>query len=72
MTTNEEYTGAAITKTEKQLGSLTLNGKAIDKSEYTIEYANNTNAGTAKLIVKGKGSFEGSEAVFNLQSIQQP
>ena len=65
VTTNEEYTGAAITKTEKQLGSLTLNGKAIDKSEYTIEYANNTNAGTAKLIVKGKGSFEGSEAVFN-------
>ena len=67
VTTNEEYTGAAITKTEKQLGSLTLNGKAIDKSEYTIEYANNTNVGTAKLIVKGKGSFEGSEAVFNFE-----
>ena len=63
-TTAEEYTGAAVTKTEKQLGSLVLNGKAIDKSEYTIEYANNTNAGTAKIIVKGKGSFEGSEAVF--------
>ena len=65
-TTDEEYTGSAITKTDKQLGSLVLNGKAIDKSEYTIEYANNTNAGekTAKLIVKGKGSFEGSEAVF--------
>ena len=63
-TTAEEYTGSAITKTDKQLGSLILNGKAIDKSEYTVEYANNTNAGTAKLIVKGKGSFEGSEAVF--------
>ena len=63
-TTDEEYTGSAITKTDKQLGSLILDGKAIDKSEYTIEYANNTNTGTAKLIVKGKGSFEGSEAVF--------
>ena len=67
VTTAEEYTGSEITKTEKQLGSLVLDNKAIDKSEYTIEYANNVNAGTdtAKIIVKGKGSFEGSEAVFN-------
>jgi len=64
VTTAEEYTGAAITKTDKQLGNLMLNGSVVNKSEYDVEYANNTNAGTATIIVKGKNSFAGSEARF--------
>ena len=65
----EEYTGSAVTKTEKQLGDFTVNGSVLDKSLYTIEYVNNTNAtamtnSPAKLIVKGKGDYEGSTAVF--------
>ena len=60
----EEYTGTAITKTDKQLGNLMLNGSVVNKSEYDVEYANNTNAGTATIIVKGKNSFAGSEARF--------
>ena len=61
---DEEYTGTAITKTDKQLGNLMLNGSVVNKSEYDVEYANNTNAGTATIIVKGKNSFAGSEARF--------
>ena len=41
-----------------------LNGSVVNKSEYDVEYANNTNAGTATIIVKGKNSFAGSEARF--------
>ena len=65
----EEYTGSAVTKTEEQLGDFTVDGKIIDKSLYTIEYVNNTNAramtgSDAVLIVKGKGDYEGSTATF--------
>lgn len=56
----EEYTGSEVTKTEKQLGDFVVDGKILDKSLYSIEYVNNTNASAmtnsaAKLIVKGKG-----------------
>ena len=65
----EEYTGSAVTKTEEQLGDFTVDGRIIDKSLYTIEYVNNTNASAmtgsdAVLIVKGKGNYEGSTATF--------
>ena len=65
--TSEEYTGEAITKTDAQLGSLKLDGKVIDKSLYEVTYDKNINVGEAKIIVKGKGDFEGSEAVFKFQ-----
>jgi len=68
----EEYTGSAVTKTEEQLGDFTVDGNIIDKSLYTIEYVNNTNAramtgSDAVLIVKGKGNYEGSTAVFTFK-----
>lgn len=65
-TTPEEYTGEAVTKTASQLGSLLLDGAPVDASAYEVTYANNINAGenTAQIIVNGKGSFEGSQAVF--------
>ena len=62
--TAEEYTGEEVTKTEDQLGQLQdKNGKVIDRSLYEVTYKNNVNAGTASVIVKGKGDFTGSEAV---------
>ena len=61
---DEEYTGEAVTKSADKLGSLKVGGLNISEDQYTIEYADNTNAGTAKLIVKGKNSFEGSQAEF--------
>ncbi len=63
-TTSEEYTGEAVTKTEEQLGQLLdSKGQGIDKSLYEVTYKDNVDEGTASIIVKGKGSFAGSEAV---------
>ncbi|MGN1165803.1 MAG: CAP domain-containing protein [Lachnospiraceae bacterium] len=48
------YTGSSITQ------SLTLkNGNIIlvEKDDYTIEYNNNVNAGTASVIITGKGNY---------------
>ena len=52
------YTGKHLTPTVKvTYGSRTLkNG-----SDYTVAYAGNVNPGTAKVIVKGKGRFVGSQ-----------
>ena len=62
VTTDEEYTGEAVTKTAEQLGQLKdKKGNVIDKSLYEVVYKDNVNAGTAKVIVKGKGDFTGSE-----------
>ena len=64
--TAKPYTGEPITFTAKELGALTLDGKTIDPSEYDITFGANVNAKTGNhkegvIIVKGKGSFEGSE-----------
>jgi hypothetical protein len=51
------YTGSAI----KPTPSVKLNGKTLKKdTDYTLTYSNNTNAGTAKITVKGKGSYTGT------------
>ena len=60
----EEYTGEAIVKTTKQLGSLVLDGKVLSEDLYSIQYNKNVHAGTATLTVVGKGDFEGSTADF--------
>jgi len=39
------------------------NGKTIAASNYTIVYANNMNAGEAKAIITGKGSYAGSRSL---------
>ena len=67
----EEYTGEAVTKTEEQLGQLVdANGKVIDKSLYEVTYKDNVNAGTASIIVKGKGDFAGSVATVGSFTIE--
>ena len=42
-----------------------LSGNSIDKKNYTVSYKNNKNAGTASVIVKGKGKvYKGSKTLY--------
>ncbi|MCD7769276.1 MAG: hypothetical protein LUH36_04050, partial [Oscillospiraceae bacterium] len=50
-TDDETYTGSPITK------SITSN--LTEDTDYTVTYANNTNAGTATITITGKGSYTG-------------
>ena len=50
----ETYTGSAITKT------ITADGYALN-TDYTVEYSNNTNVGTATITIKGAGSYAGEQ-----------
>ena len=54
----QTYTGSALTPAVTvKLGNKTLaNG-----TDYTVKYENNTNAGTAKVAVNGKGNYTGSK-----------
>ncbi|MBR3315591.1 MAG: hypothetical protein IKG18_15800, partial [Atopobiaceae bacterium] len=54
---NKAYTGKAIKPSPK----VTYNGKTLKKgTDYTVSYTNNTKAGTATVIIKGKGNFTGT------------
>ena len=53
---DQTYTGSEI----RPSVSVTLNGKSLSSSNYTVSYMNNTNAGTATVVIKGKGSYGGS------------
>ena len=56
----QEYTGKAV---EPEV-TLTFGGKTLEKDkDYTVSYSNNTEAGTAKAAVSGKGNFRGSRDV---------
>lgn len=56
--TSAAYTGSAI----HQKGiKVTYNGKKLTiNKDYTVSYKNNVNAGTASVIIKGKGSYSGT------------
>lgn len=57
--TSTPYTGSAITVTT----TLTLDGKTlVPNTDYTIDYLNNTNAGSATVTVTGKGNYSGSKS----------
>ena len=54
---NQSYTGKALTpKPTVKMGSTTLR-EGID---YTLSYQNNVNAGTASVIITGRGNYTGS------------
>ena len=54
--TSKVYTGKAIT----QKTIVKYNGTLLKKgTDYTVTYKNNTNAGTAKVIIKGTGNYGG-------------
>ncbi len=53
----QTYTGNSLTSAP----SVTLNGKALKQgSDYTVDYSNNINAGTATITVMGKGNYIGT------------
>ena len=48
---------------------VTLDGKLVDRSNYTLEYKNNKYVGKASVTVKGKGSYTGSKtATYTIKS----
>ena len=54
---NQTYTGKALTpKPTVKVGATTLR----EGADYTLSYKNNTSAGTASVIVTGKGNYTGS------------
>ena len=67
---SQTYTGSAIKPTPK----VTLGGKALALgTDFTLSYANNTNAGTATITVTGKGAYEGStSATFQIDRAANP
>ncbi len=55
--TEYTYTGNAITP------AVLVNGNKADANDYTAEYSNNTNVGTATVTVIGKNSYTGSKTL---------
>ena len=49
------YTGSPITPT-----CFVADGNLMDESDYTVEYADNTNAGVATVTVSGQGNYTGT------------
>lgn len=60
---NQTYNGSAKTPTP----TVTLNGSTVPSSGYDVSYSNNTNAGTATIIITGKGDYTGTASgTFNI------
>lgn len=58
---NQSYTGKAL----KPNVTLTHQGQPLQRDvDYTLEYQNNKNLGTAAVTIKGMGSFNGSRQIF--------
>ncbi|MBD5522008.1 MAG: BspA family leucine-rich repeat surface protein [Lachnospiraceae bacterium] len=51
----EKYTGKAI----KPVVEVNINGEVVSNKNYKVQYQNNKNAGTAYVIVTGKGAYKG-------------
>lgn len=57
---NKVYTGTAITQEVK----VAVDGKVLVKdTDYTVTYKNNTEAGTAEVVITGKGNYKGTKTV---------
>ena len=57
---DQAYTGKAIRPAPK----VTYDGKILKRStDYTLTYSSNTNVGTGKCIIKGKGDYTGTKTV---------
>lgn len=61
---NVSYSGTKVTPAI----TITDLGKTLVKdTDYTVAYANNTNAGTATVTIKGKGNYNGTKTInFNI------
>ncbi len=62
----QTYTGKPLTpKPTVKIGSVTLK----EGTDYTLEYRNNTNVGTATILVKGNGNYTGTKsATFKINA----
>lgn len=61
--TTQTYSGSAKTP----IPTVTLNGSIIDSVNYTVTYSNNVNAGTANIVITGKGDYFGTaRGVFTI------
>lgn len=59
--TNKTYTGNPITLTATDITAINYGDTLVFGTDYTLgTYANNTNAGTASVIVNGAGNYSGS------------
>jgi len=57
---NKVYTGTAITQEVK----VTVDGKVLVKdTDYTVTYKNNIEAGTAEVVITGKGNYKGTKTL---------
>ncbi len=57
---SQNYTGKAVTPQPK----VTWQGTTlVAGTDYSVSYANNVNAGTAKMTISGKGNFTGTKSV---------
>ena len=68
LTQSVPYTGSAV----KPEGISVYHGNTLlrEKAEYTISYKNNIKAGTAQVIVTGKGSYKGkATAEFTVEAV---
>ena len=66
LTVSKYYTGEPVTFTTDEIGVPTIgSGTPLENSDYEITYANNTNAGTAKMFLIGKSSYENSIKEYN-------
>ena len=68
LTQSVPYTGSAV----KPEGISVYHGNTLlrEKAEYTISYKNNIKAGTAQVIVTGKGSYKGkATAEFTIEAV---
>ncbi len=64
---DQKYTGSAIAPTPV----VKVNGSTLSAIDYTVSYKNNTNVGTATLVVTGKGNYKGTkEATFKIAQDQ--
>ena len=66
---NKTYTGSALT----QNPTVTVGDKTLTKgTDYTVSYANNTNAGTATVTITGKNNYTGTKtATFKINKASQ-
>ena len=61
--TDYEYTGSEIIPEIE----LIVNGVILSESDYSVDYTNNINAGSAEITVKGKGNYTGTcNSTFNI------
>lgn len=59
--TQYEYTGDTI----KPQVTVNFAGQVVDESMYSVQLENNVNAGTAEVIITGKGIYEGYKEILN-------